>query len=122
MFKIIAEIGVRRLVKHFFTGLWEVIFQLLPFSPLRIWWLRFGGATIASNCVISQVEFINLDRTGLKGLSLGKDCFIGHGVLLDLAGQLTLENQVTLAARSIILSHHSVGFSDHPLVKFYPKK
>ncbi|MEK7513333.1 MAG: acyltransferase [Patescibacteria group bacterium] len=122
MSKILTEIGFNRLAKYFFFGLWEIIFKLLPYSPLRTWWLKLGGAKIGPNCVFSTAEFINLDRTGLKGLSLGKDCFIGHGVLLDLAGRLTLESQVTVAARSIILSHHSVGFSDHPLVRFYPKK
>jgi galactoside O-acetyltransferase len=33
-----------------------------------------------------------------------------------------LGSQVTVTAGSIILSHHSVGYSDHPLLKHYPKK
>lgn len=122
MNKIVKEIGLRRILKYVTFGLWQWIFDLLPYSPLRVWWLYLGGAKIGENCVINQVEFMNLDRTGLKGLILGRDCFLGDSVLLDLAGKITLENQVTVTARSIILSHHSVGFSDHPLIKFYPKK
>ena len=29
---------------------------------------------------------------------------------------------MTVTARSSILSHHSVGFNNHPLLKYYPKK
>ena len=65
---------------------------------------------------------MNLDRTGLFGLTLGNDCYLGPVVLLDLAGRITFGNQVSVTARSSILSHHSVGYSDHPLLKFYPKK
>lgn len=122
MIKIIKEIGFKRVIKYLVFGLWQWLFDLLPYSPLRVWWLRLGGAKINKNCVIDKIFFMNLDRTGLKGLILGKDCFLGYGVLLDLAGRLTFGDQVTVAAKSIILSHHSVGFSDHPLVKFYPKK
>ena len=122
MIKILKEVGFSRLFKYLFFGIWDMFFRLLPYSPLRVVLLKLSGAKIGPNCVVSGVELLNLDRTGLKGLSLGKDCFIGHGVLLDLAGRLTFEDQVTVAAKSIILSHHSVGFSDHPLVEFYPKK
>lgn len=118
----IKEIGLERIIKYFIFGLWEWIFDLLPFSPLRVWWLRFGGAKIGRNCVIEKVFFMNLDRTGLSDLIMGNDCYLGPLVLLDLAGKITLENQVTVAARSTLLTHHSVGFSDHPLLRFYPKK
>ncbi|OIP03894.1 hypothetical protein AUK18_01125 [Candidatus Beckwithbacteria bacterium CG2_30_44_31] len=122
MNKAIKEVGLSRILKYFIFGLWQWVFDLLPYSPLRVWWLRFGDARIGENCVIDKIYFMNLDRTGLSGLILGKDCYLGPLVLLDLAGKITLENQVTIAAKSTILSHHSVGFSDHPLIKFYPKK
>ena len=122
MIKVIKEIGFTRLTKYLFFGLWDLLFHLLPYSPLRLIWLKIGGAKIGKNCVIDKIFFMNLDRTGLVGLKIGNDCYLGVGVLLDLAGKITLDNQVTVAARSIILSHHSVGFSDHPLLKHYPKK
>lgn len=122
MNKAISEVGFNRIIKYVFFGLWQWIFDLLPFSPLRILWLAVGGAKIGKNCVIEAIDFMNLDRSGLNGLIIGNDCFLGTGVLFDLAGKITLADQVTVAARAIILSHISVGFSDHPLLKYYPKK
>ena len=120
--KIFKEIGPTRLIKYLIFGLWDFVFQLLPFSPLRVIWLKLGGAKIGHNCVIDRILFFNLDRTGLKGLSLGRDCYLGTGVTLDLAGKIELASQVTVSANTTILSHHSVGFSDHPLLQHYPKK
>lgn len=116
------EVGLKRIIKYFFMELWYWVFLLLPYSPLRIWWLRLAGARIGRNCFIERIVLMNLDRTGLSGLSLGNDCYLGPVVLLDLAGRVTFGNQVTVTARSSILSHHSVGYNNHPLIKFYPKK
>lgn len=116
------EVGIKRLIKYFFTEIWYWFFLFLPFSPVRIWWLRLGGATIGKNCFVDRIYLMNLDRTGLPGLTLGDDCYLGPLVLLDLAGSISLEDQVTVAAKTTILSHHSVGWSNHPLLQFYPKK
>jgi acetyltransferase-like isoleucine patch superfamily enzyme len=122
MIKIIKEIGLKRVFKYLVFSLWQWLFDFLPFSPLRIFWMRLGGATIGSNCVVDKIDFINIDRTGLKGLKIGDDCFIGRSALLDLGGEIVIEKQATISARAIIISHFSVGFSDHPLIKKYPKK
>lgn len=119
---MIKEVGLLRLLKYLIFGLWDFIFQLLPYSPLRIWWLRLGGAKIGRNSFVDRIVFFNLDRTGLSGLTLGKSCYLGPLTILDLAGKITLGNQVTVSARSTILSHHSVGQNNHPLLSFYPKK
>ncbi len=121
MLKIIKEVGLRRIFKYFIFSLWQLIFDLLLFSPLRIWWLRFGGATIGKNCFIDKIDFINLGRTGLSGLKIGDECFLGRGVVLDLAGEILIEKQVVIALRTIILTHFSAGFSDHPLLTRYKK-
>ena len=119
---MLKEVGLKRIIKYFFAEIWQAIFLLLPYSPLRIWWLRFGGAKLGRNCFIERVYFMNLDRTGLAGLTIGTDCYLGPLVLLDLAGRITLGNQVTVTARSSIFSHYSVGYNNHPLLKYYPKK
>jgi len=119
---MLKEVGIKRLVKYFFTELWYGIFLLLPYSPLRIWWLKLGGAKIGKNCFVDRVCLMNLDRTGLAGLTLGNNCYLGPLVLLDLAGKISLGDQVTISAKATILSHHSVGWSNHPLLRFYPKK
>jgi len=122
MSQIIKEVGIKRVWKYLIVGLWELIFRFLPYSPLRIAWMKIGGARIGKNSYIDQITFMNLDRTGLKGLAIGKKVYIGPSALLDLAGSISLEDHVTVSARAVILSHHSIGFSDHPLLDHYPKK
>lgn len=122
MNNLVNEVGIKRIFKYLFWEIWYALFLCLPYSPLRIFWLRLGGAKIGRNCFVERIFFMNLDRTGLTGLTLGNDCYLGTLVLLDLAGRISFGNQVTVTARSSILSHHSVGYSDHPLIKLYPKK
>lgn len=119
---MLKEAGFKRIVKYFWTEWWNLVFLSLPYSPLRIWWMRLAGAKIGKNCFVERVFFLNLDRIGLAGLTLGNDCYLGPLALLDLAGKITLGDQVTVSAKAAILSHHSVGYNDHPLIKFYPKK
>lgn len=119
---IVQEIGITRIIKYGIYGLWDGIFQILPWSPFRVFWMKIGGAHIAWSSIVDRVQFMNLDRTGLPGLVVGEKAFLGCGVILDLAGNVTLENHATLSPGVIILSHFSVGFSDHPLVKSYPKE
>jgi len=121
MYKAIKEVGLLRILKYLLFGLWDFVFQLLPYSPLRVLWFRLGGAKLGGNCFVDRITLMNLDRTGLAGLKTGKDCYLGPQVVLDLAGRITLGSQVTIAAGSIVLSHYSVGYSDHPLIKHYPK-
>lgn len=113
--QIIHEVGLKRVWRHFIFILWQIIFDLLLFSPLRILWLRLAGANIGNSCFIDKIDFINLDRTGAKGLSLGNNCFLGRGIQLDLAGKLTFGDWVTVSPRTQILSHINVGLKDHPL-------
>lgn len=118
--QIAQEVGFNRIFRYVIFTAWQFIFDLLPFSPLRILWLKFGGAKIGRNTVIDKIDFINLDRTGLTGLNIGSRCFLGRGTMLDLAGKISLEDWVTVSPRVIILSHLNVGFSSHPLLKSYP--
>jgi UDP-2-acetamido-3-amino-2,3-dideoxy-glucuronate N-acetyltransferase len=119
---LVQQIGPARLIRHFLFSLWQGVFDLLTFSPLRVLWLRAFGATIGRGTIIDKIDYINLDRTGLKGLTIGAHCFLGRGTLLDLAGSITLNDWVVVSPRVIVLSHMSVGFSAHPLYKKYPPK
>jgi len=119
--RIINEIGWKRIIKYLIFSLWQWIFDFLPLSPLRICWLRFGGAKIGRNCVVDKIDFINLDRSGLGSLTIGNECFLGRGALFDLAGEIMIKDQTTISPRAVILTHFSVGFSDHPLIKKFPK-
>ncbi len=119
---MLKEIGIARLLKYLIFGLWDVVFRLLPWSPLRILWMNLFGARVAWSAVVERVNFMNLDRRGLAGLSIGKKSFVGVAAILDLAGELMIGDQATVSPGAAVLTHFSVGFADHPLVKAYPKK
>jgi len=66
------------------------------------------------------VRLFNLYRRGPGGLSIGDECFLGDECLLDLADEIHLEGQVTLAERVVVLTHMNVGYHDHPLQARFP--
>lgn len=82
--------------------------------------MRWFGAQIGKNCVIHNLSVSNLYRMGLRGLTIGDECFIGEEVFLDLADRIHLGDQVTFAARAVILTHLNVGYHDHPLQERFP--
>jgi acetyltransferase-like isoleucine patch superfamily enzyme len=88
--------------------------------PLRALWLRLLGARVGAGAVLHDVRFFNLYRRGLSGLTVGTECFLGDECLIDLAEAVTLEAQVTLAERVLILTHTNVGYRDHPLQARFP--
>ena len=67
-------------------------------------------------------EFSNFYHKGFPGLKIGRDCFLGDEVLIDLYDEVEIENQVTIAQRVTLLTHINVGYKDHPLQKYFPKK
>jgi acetyltransferase-like isoleucine patch superfamily enzyme len=119
--KALKEVGVKRIIRYFFYSLWQFLFDFCFLPPLRAFMLKLVGAKIGKDCVIDKIEFINLDRFGPKGLRIGHSCFLGRGTMLDLADKIILEDHVTLAAQVLVATHLSVGFSNHPLHKFFPK-
>jgi acetyltransferase-like isoleucine patch superfamily enzyme len=51
---------------------------------------------------------------------VGAECFLGDECLLDLAEGITMQPQVTLAERVVVLTHTNVGYADHPLQASFP--
>lgn len=119
---MLKEIGVKRLMKYLIYGAWDTIFRLLPWSPLRVLWMNIGGAHISWSAVVDKVSFMNLDRTGLSGLTVEDKAFLGCQSVIDLAGTIVIQRSATISPAVVLLSHFSVGFSDHPLIKQYPKR
>jgi acetyltransferase-like isoleucine patch superfamily enzyme len=118
--KALDEIGWRRAARFGFYTLALLPYRLALFPPLRSAWLRLLGARIGRRSVIHDVRFFNLYRRGLQGLDVGDDCFLGDECLLDLAEEIRLAGQVTLAERVLILTHTNVGYRDHPLQAHFP--
>lgn len=124
--KAIEEIGIRKASRFLAYSLLQVIYHrivnhFLFFSPARNFFLQLLGAKISKNSIIMDVKFFNWHHMGPQGLKIGQDCFIADETLIDLYDQVILENQVTIAQRVTILTHLNVGYSDHPLQKYFPK-
>lgn len=120
--KAIRQVGPGRVVRFLWTSLLLSIVRRTWIPPVRIAVLRLFGARIGANVVIHRVSFINADRGGFRALRVGRNCFIGDEVMLDLAAPITLEEDVTLAARAVVLTHLNVGYQDHPLQARFPSQ
>jgi acetyltransferase-like isoleucine patch superfamily enzyme len=118
--KALREIGLRHAARFGFYTLAMVPYRALLVPQLRAPFLRLLGARIGRRAVLHNVRFFNLYRTGLAGLSIGEEAFVGDECLFDLAEAITLERQVTLAERVLVLTHMKVGYSDHPLMEHFP--
>jgi len=118
--KAVDEVGWGRAARFLAMTLAMAPYRVALFPPVRTAWLRLMGARIGARVVLHDVRFFNLYRRGLRGLEMGKDCFLGDECLLDLAEAIVLGSQVTLAERVIVLTHTNVGYKDHPLQKHFP--
>lgn len=94
----------------------------MPLPPLRTLFLRLCGASVGADAVLQQFRIINLDRGGFRSLQIGPSCYIGDDGLVDLASVVLLEEHVTLATRTTILTHLNVGYADHPLQDRFPSR
>jgi len=109
------EVGAGRVFRFAWTSLLLTIFRRLWLPPLRVAFLRACGAEVGAGTVMHRLSFINADRAGFRALRVGRRCFLGDEVLIDLAAPVVLEDDVTVAVRAMILTHVNVGFRDHPL-------
>ncbi|MDP1721667.1 MAG: acyltransferase [Candidatus Gottesmanbacteria bacterium] len=114
------EIGIEKAIRYGLFSLWQYLFAMMVVSPMRVWILRLFGAQIGQNTVIERIRLVNLYRTGISGISMGDNCFLGDEVTLDLAERITLEDDVTLSLDVMILTHTNVGYKDHPLQASIP--
>jgi acetyltransferase-like isoleucine patch superfamily enzyme len=119
----LKEVGIRKAFRYFYTTLLAILYKLMIFPQLRVAFLRACGARIGRGTIIcSGVRFINLHRTGYRGLCVGDYCWISEEVMLDLADRITLGNNVTIGQRAILLTHLNVGYEHHPLQASFPAR
>lgn len=119
--KALKTIGIGKAVRF----VWYIFYAWLVhinLPPVRVWLLRLGGAIVGADSVIFDVRFANLYHFGFTKLIIGRRCFLGDEVMLDVRGGITLEEDVTISNRAMVLSHINVGYPSHPLQKFYPTK
>ncbi|MEK7581059.1 MAG: acyltransferase [Patescibacteria group bacterium] len=120
--KELEEIGIKKGVKFVLFECIKIIFILMSLPPLRKLFLQMLGAKIGNNTNIMNIKFFNWHHKGPGGLSVGEEAFLGDETLIDLYGPVTIEDKVTIAQRVTILTHINVGYKDHPLQKYFPKK
>lgn len=119
--KALQSIGISKALRFVWYSLFTgMLHGVLP--PLRTILLRMAGATIGKDTVIFDVDFSNLYHFGFSRLTIGNRCFLGDGVMLDVRGGITLEDDVTLSNRTTVVSHINVGYASHPLQAAYPTK
>jgi len=116
----LKQVGFVKIYRFAVMTLFSLIFKLMILPPLRSLCLQIMGTKVGQGTVLQNIRFYNLYRTGLRGLRIGKDCYLGDEVLLDLADSIYLADQVTLAARVHILTHRNVGYANHPLQRHMP--
>ena len=52
MNNLIKEVGIKRILRYLIMEIWYAVFLLLPYSPLRIFWLKLGGAKSAATVLL----------------------------------------------------------------------
>src|SRR3990167_8003573 len=119
--KAVKEVGEFRVIKFTLFSILSCIYSFGTFPPIRKIFLMLLGARIGNDTVLMNIKFFNWHHMGPKGIRIGKECFIGDETLIDLYDKVVLEDQVTIAQRVTILTHLNVGYSDHPLQKYFPK-
>jgi hypothetical protein len=90
------------------------------FTATGPWFFVLAGRAWAPMQILHRFTFINVDRGGFRSLRIGANCFVGHDVLVDLPAPVVLEGHVALAARSVLLTHLTVRYKDHPLMARFP--
>lgn len=121
LMKAFGEIGLKKSIKFVFYSLFTLILNTIFLFPFRSILLKLAGSQIGKDTILHSVHFFNHYQHGFKNLIVGKECFIGDDVSLDLSDQIILEDQVTLSNRVLILTHTNVGYKNHPLQKYFPK-
>lgn len=124
--KATNEIGLKKTIKFAVFCLIAVFYHLLidhifNIPQTRKLFLQILGSTIDKDSILLNVKFFNWHHSGAQGLDIGKECFIADEVLIDLYDKVILGDRVTIAQRVNILTHLNVGYSNHPLQKYFPK-
>jgi len=121
MQRVLRQLGPRKILRYAFGQMQaSIIDNRFVLAPVRIAFLRLFGATIGRETVAEPMSFINLYRTGFYGLKLGNCVYIGQECMFDLADRIECEDYVSIGPRVTIITHHNLGYDDHPLRPHFP--
>ena len=71
--------------------------------------LREFGATVGEGVSIHGPIYLVNGREDFSRLTVGDRVHLGTGVLIDLAGDVTIEDEATLSMRCTLITHIDVG-------------
>jgi acetyltransferase-like isoleucine patch superfamily enzyme len=77
------------------------------------------GASVGEGCVLHGPLVVHNAQKNYRNLSIGHNVHVGPLVVLDIAEQLTIEDDATVSMGATILTHADVG--DRPLSETYPR-
>ncbi len=115
-------IGFAKAISFVFWELFKGLLRIVVVPQIRGALLRLAGARVGADTIIHNATFSNVYHHGFSRLVIGARCFVGEDVMLDVRGGITLEDDVTISNRALVLSHINVGYPSHPLQKAYPTK
>ena len=116
------ELGLKKLLRYIFFSVWSIIFDWMFLPPLRTFWLKLFGAHVGKGVVFGQVRLINIHHSGLRNLQVGDYSVISDNVSLDLADQIAFGKHTAIGEGAIFSTHMKIGYSTHPLQKYFPPK
>jgi acetyltransferase-like isoleucine patch superfamily enzyme len=120
--KALKAIGIKKALAFIWFVCVTTVLHLLFIPQIRALLVRCLGGRVGSDSTFGNVTFANLYHYGFSRLKVGNRVFVGDEVMLDTRGGITLEDDVTISNRSIIITHINVGYADHPLQKYYPAR
>jgi maltose O-acetyltransferase len=101
----------------------QLLLKISLFPQVRTLFLRLLGAHVGRYSYVFNVEVINGYVSGMfHNLWIGERVFIGDRCLLDLAGKLIIEDEVSIAQDVRIYTHVKVGYDGHPLESVVPHR
>lgn len=119
-----GEVGWTRLLRYGGWRAFDAALRAVPTPFLRAALLRAGGARIGADTLIMPgMRLENPDRhRGVSALAIGRECWIGYDVHVDLAADVVLGDRVSVGSRTMFVTHLNVGYADHPLQTRFPRE
>lgn len=102
--------------KHLFIEMGNRFFSAVALSAMVAPALRLFGARVGARAHIYSP--LVLHNTKFSRLSVGANCHIGRGVLLDLADEIEIGDNVTISMNAMLITHLDLGSSPLAVSEF----
>lgn len=110
----------RRKARYLRDGIAGIAAELRTTTNVHVQVLREFGATVGDNVSIHGPLLIVNAQRDFSRLHIGSRVHLGADVLIDLADEVTIEDDATLSMRSSLVTHIDVG--PGPLAERRPRE